>query len=251
MNHWFPTSSKAWHTSYTAVITNGTLYLIFITPLGFIHLILTTPLGHSPPNPFSTIRNIHIILYILSLRRDFQYKSLAPLNREVILRILLPQPKLPGSLTDLCYAPALPIEVEALRTWRVFWSSCRCSSSRLWYQLLGIEKSHVQLSIVRLVHYCPYWARRQSPHGFGFGLLPKRPRTNQGWTSIYIKKSWISPADTSASTSEIRSLTSWHIRYAPYHLNFVLSKWASQWASSSANEMLFGTRPIDTVLRNP
>ena len=84
------------HILYLAVITNRTLHLTLVTPLGFIHLILTAPLGHSPPNPYSTIRNIYLI-YVSSLGWDFRYKSSALLNREVTLRILLPQLKLPGS----------------------------------------------------------------------------------------------------------------------------------------------------------
>ena len=36
------------------------------------------PLGNSPPNPCSTVRNIHLI-FVLSLGKDFQHKSLASL----------------------------------------------------------------------------------------------------------------------------------------------------------------------------
>ncbi|KAJ4917670.1 Uncharacterized protein Rs2_03220 [Raphanus sativus] len=42
---------------------------------------------------------------------------------------------------------------------------------------VGLFQAHVQLYLVRLVRYCPLWARRQSPHGFVSGT-PSQKASN-------------------------------------------------------------------------
>ena len=54
-----------------------TLHLTLVTPLRF-HLTFAASLCHSPPNPCSTIRNIHII-FVSSLGRSFDTSFWHPL----------------------------------------------------------------------------------------------------------------------------------------------------------------------------
>ncbi|KAG5406757.1 hypothetical protein IGI04_012876, partial [Brassica rapa subsp. trilocularis] len=52
--------------------------------------------------------------------------------------------------------------------------------------IVRIVKSRVQLYLILLVRYCPLWALEAGQHGFIFGFLPKRPRTNRiGHLFIY------------------------------------------------------------------
>lgn len=113
-NPWFPTSSETWHTSCTAVVTNHTLHLTCYT-IRIYSPNPVSPLGHSPPNLCSTIRNINLIFCIVIRERLWKQFS-NTLNREVILRMLFPQPKLPGSPDSLCYVSSLPIAGGTLRT---------------------------------------------------------------------------------------------------------------------------------------
>ncbi|RID45905.1 hypothetical protein BRARA_I02599 [Brassica rapa] len=65
-------------------------------------------------------------------------------------------PQFQDLLTNLCRT-SLSILKGPIPTRRVFWCSCRYSSTAL-IPIVGIVKSRVQLYIIRLVRYCPLWA---------------------------------------------------------------------------------------------
>ena len=90
------------------------------------------PLGNSPPKPCSTVRNIHLI-FVLSLGKDFQHNSSAPLIAKFSWRCSFHN----WSVRDL-FDWSLPHTSHSHqwslpRTKRVFWSSCSFLSSPLWY----------------------------------------------------------------------------------------------------------------------
>lgn len=135
-----------------------------ITLLEFIHSIFAAPLGYLPPNPYSTVRNIHLI-FVSFLGRDFQYKSPAPLNHDVVWFSSFNR-NFQNLLTGICDVLSLPIKSGAIRI-------CRC--------ILVFLYIFVNLTLIPVVHIflslCP--------------ILPKPNNTILSILDLKAKFAWI------------------------------------------------------------